>query len=86
MYSLHSDMIIRHNKLTGLKTVSVSRSRKTEELGIDTMRFNVCKCVIKQCNVQAEILKKKLGNITYIGSMNLNVVSNISDAFCANHC
>ena len=59
MYSLHSDMITRPNKLTGLKTESVSRSRKTEELGIDTMRFNVCKRVIKQCNVQAGILRKK---------------------------
>lgn len=49
-----------------------------------TMRFNVRR-VIKHCNMRVEI-KEKTWKYLSIGSVNINVFSNISDAFGANHC
>ena len=41
---------------------------------------------MKHWNIQEEILRQKPGNIMSNGAMNINVVSDISDAGYASHC
>ena len=71
---------LTYQKITNCVCLEIKENTGTWNRNYGTRR------VMKLWNIQEEILRQKPGNIMSNGAMNINVVSDISDAGYASHC